>query len=277
MPKFNYASFGWRDMRDARRGRPKHDLRRYAAARGLSYLDNRPPRGFAGVLPEREGQLFNVLAGRLLGGETGIVCHERLRVPARGGKPPQGGCWWGVKYSPPGGLRPDLGELLDPLDLTHRLVDALDPTDLLMTDLSDLLGGGRAEPEDDAFLVPCTVAAARVPGIASELPPMRIDRRWRVPPHGFEHRVALSSVGLGGWHLQTAPDPLEQSVLERIDGSLRELLERSRKGFFQLIVAEGAVVVRRNGFLRSDEALDRHIGALATVANAAQRLAEVPR
>jgi hypothetical protein len=205
------------------------------------------------------------------------VCHERLRVPATGGKPPQGGGWWGVKYSPPRGLRPDLGELLDPPDLTHRLVDALDPTDLLMTDLSDLLGGGRAEPEDDAFLVPCTVAAARLPDLPSELPRLRIDRRWRVPPHGFEHRVALKGVGLSGWHLQTAPSPPEHRVLELVDGPLGELIAGSRKGFFQLVVDGGAIVVRRNGFLGSDADLDRHTQALATAASAIRHLVEVPR
>jgi hypothetical protein len=276
--KFNYASFSWRDMGDAKRGRPGSDLRAYAEARGLAFLDNRPPKGYETILAHREGQIFNVVAGALPGGEAGALLHERLKVGAAGGKPPQGGGWWGVKYSSDlGPRRPDLGSVLDPLDLVHELVDALDPTDLLTTDLSDLLGGGEAAPQDTSFLVPCTLAATRVPGLAqARLPRLRIDRRWRVPPLGFAQRTDLKTAGLRGWHLQTTPGELDPAAVERLlTGPLRQLLEQSKKGFFQLVVAHGAVVVRRNGFLDDQEALDAHANALATAAAAARSIAQV--
>lgn len=278
MADFNYAAFGWRDILDARRGHPKHDLRAYAEARGLEFAGSRPPRGYETILPSREGQIFNVVAGMLSGGRPGVIAHERLRVPAAGGKPPQGGGWWGVSYSSRPGesvLRPDLGDILDPLDLTHDLVDALDPTDLLSTDLSDLIGGGRAEPADVAFLVPCTVAASRAADVHLGFAGIRIDRRWRVPPRGFDQREDLKSHGLDGWHLQAAGGEVGgEWIGSLLTPELRRLLEESKKGFLQLIVAGGAVVARRGGFAKEDAELDRLSEALATFATAARGVAE---
>jgi hypothetical protein len=273
--EFNSVAFTWRDMGDAKRGRPKSDLSGYAQARGLTFLEKRPPKGYETILPHREGQIFNVVAGTLPGGTPGVMLHERLKVGAAGGKPPQGGGWWGVRYSSDlGPRRPDLGDILDPFDLTHDLIDALDPTDLLTTDLSDFLGGGGAEPQDTSFLVPCTVAATRVPGLAqTQLPRLRIDRRWRLPPLGYEHRADMKDAGLKGWHLQTSPGELDPSGL--LTEPLRTLLEDSGRGYFQLVVADGAVVVRRNGFLDDEGELDSHAQALATVAAAARGLAGV--
>lgn len=280
MADFNYAAFGWRDILDARRGRPKHDLRAYAEARGLTFLDDHPPTGYETILPNREGQIFNVVAGALPGGRPGVIAHERLRIPAAGGKPPQGGGWWGVSYSSRPGesiLRPDLGDILDPLDLTHDLVDALDPTDLLSTDLSDLIGGGRAEPADVAFLVPCTLAASRAADVRLGFPGIRIDRRWRVPPPGFDQREELKAHGLDGWHLQAAGGEVGGEWIERLlTPELRALLEGSKKGFLQLIVAGGAIAARRGGFAKEDADLDGLAQALTVFAGAARGVAEAP-
>ena len=47
----NRAAFARADVADAKRGHPAHDLREYAARRGLEYLDHRTPAGFRVALP----------------------------------------------------------------------------------------------------------------------------------------------------------------------------------------------------------------------------------
>jgi hypothetical protein len=49
-------------------------------------------------------------------------------------------------------------------------------------------------------------------------------------------------------------------------GPIGALLRERTKGFFQVVVADGAVAVRANGFLSDPAALDAHAEALATVA-----------
>jgi hypothetical protein len=270
--KFNSCAFQFRDVRESRRGRPSSDLHDFARQRGVNHLGDRAPAAFAPYVPGVEGQQFNVLHGGLPGGADGILLHERLRVPALMGKPPQGNAWWAVRYSSTR-TRPDVGDVLDPFDLGGSVVETLDPTDLLMTDLSDVLGGGRSEPHDDWFLVPCTVALTLEPK-ARLLPRLRMDRHWRVPPLGFEHRRECKPQGLDGWHVQSSPVALGDELLQSIcAGPIGDLLRARTKGFFQIVIADGAIAVRANGFLSDPGELDALAEALGAAAAHVRALA----
>jgi hypothetical protein len=96
---------------------------------------------------------------------------------------------------------------------------------------------------------------------AAELPRLRIDRRPKVPPYGF-----ATTVRVHGWHVGSDAPGFDEAAADALLSSpFGEALDTSVP-FFQLVAARGALLVRRNGFVRSPEELDRHARALATAA-----------
>lgn len=68
------------DVADAKRGQPEFELRDYAAARALEFLDHGTPAGFRAALPGRPEVQHNVMRGVLPGGEYGVLANEGLEI-----------------------------------------------------------------------------------------------------------------------------------------------------------------------------------------------------
>src|SRR3954463_6047430 len=76
----NRAAFARADVKDSKRGFPEIDLREYASARGLEFLDHATAAGFRAALPCDEERQFNVVRGVLPGGAYGVMAHEALEI-----------------------------------------------------------------------------------------------------------------------------------------------------------------------------------------------------
>src|SRR4051812_38923169 len=75
------AAFSSEDVEDAKRGRPAISLSGYAAERALQYIDHNTPAGYRTAVPCDPEFQFNVMRGRLPGGEHGILAHEAFALP----------------------------------------------------------------------------------------------------------------------------------------------------------------------------------------------------
>jgi hypothetical protein len=67
---FNRVAFSREDVLDAKRGRPDAELRDYAAARGLEFLDHGTPAGYRAALQGSPEMQANVMRGVLSGGQA---------------------------------------------------------------------------------------------------------------------------------------------------------------------------------------------------------------
>jgi hypothetical protein len=231
--KHNRAAFSKADVPDAKRGYPDFDLRGYARWRGLEFLDHGTPAGFRAAVPCQEDLQWNVMRGGLPGGAYGVLAHESLDVGWTDDSPDWGGTFYGTRVI----ARGETGGLLALVPVVGWFV-------------------GRAPTA--SVRVPCTLAAVRVPETVAPLTQLRIDRRRSAPPFSFGNRTKLDDlVGEKGWSLyageKPGPDLTARLVAEPVAGLLRDHTE---DGLFQAVVWWGTLVVRRNGFLRSEEDLD---------------------
>jgi hypothetical protein len=72
-----YGAFKPEDVEDARRREPATDLRPYAPAHGLEFLDRLNPVGYWGAVPDDSRLQFNVVRGVLPGrGRHGVMFHK---------------------------------------------------------------------------------------------------------------------------------------------------------------------------------------------------------
>lgn len=225
--KHNRAAFSREDVEDAKRGHPDFELRDYAAARGLEWLDHTTPAGYRAAIPGKEELQSSVLRGALPGGEYGVLAHEGLEIGYSADSFDWGGTYYGIRVVSGGvGLK-------GMLPLSGRANEAL-------------------------VRIPCTVAGARLPESVGSQLGMRIDTRHSSPPFSFGNRVKLDGViGIADWSIwgnpRVAPETVARIFAEPIDALLREHAE---DGLFQAVVWWGTLVVRRNGFLREAAALD---------------------
>jgi hypothetical protein len=245
MVKLNRAAFSRDDVEDAKRGAPDFDLHEYAGRRDLEFLEHRTPAGFRAAVSGDEELQSNVMRGVLPGGAWGVMAHEGLQV----GWTNEGADWGGDYY----GVVVELGG----------------------GGLKGLLPfSGRSNT--GTARVPCTLAATLVPESVSVQPYLRIDTRRSAPPYVATHRVKLGDkVGDDRWSAWADPaaDPglAEALVAEPVAGLLRH---HSQDGLFQINVWWGTLVVRRNGYLGSEESLDE-LGQATALIN--QRVREVCR
>ena len=243
-----YAALAPDDVGDAKRGNPGIELRDYAAARGLEFLDRAAAAGFAATLPGFPEYRFSVMRGLLRGGEFGVLFHQALEVPVTG-SPNIDGTLFGVVAKTPGRWWmpslpnrtdiPIIGDFLDP------------PTDDRPAEAFD----------SHAVWIPSTTAAVNVPEATLPLHLFRVDRRRHHAPFDFQHQRGLDDLGLDGWRMRSQA-PVGDDLLRRVlaGPALDVLRRRAADPFFQLLVLRGTVIVRRNGYLRDHDALD----ALAT-------------
>jgi hypothetical protein len=248
-----YGAFAREDVADARRRRPDADLSSYAAARRLDMLGSRNAAGFFAALPLDEQLQFNVLRGRLPGGERGIVFHHVLPLPvAADGSVVNAGGLFGYVYNPPGGklrLRDFLSSVIPMVDLAVDVVtDLRRPPDKAGDPLGSCIG------------IPCTVASVLVPEVALEQ--FTIDNR---PKPRF---VAHHREDLGAWTLLSREPPDSRLLGRFLSDTTRDALRHlGARPYAKLEIKYGTLVVRVNGYLRDDAELD----ALAQAACALAR------
>jgi hypothetical protein len=235
--KLNRAAFSQADIEDSDRGHPGSDLRDYAAARGLEFMDHTTATGFRGALPGDQELQSNVLRGVLPGGEYGVMAHEGLVI----GYTDDSFDWNGEFFNEKVKLRQNWNPM----------------------------SANMAEVR-----VPCTVAGVRVPETSGTHPYMRIDTRDSTPPFSFTNRTKLDDLlGIRGWSLWCEPAPDPQTVQRLVAEPIASLIRtHSGDGLFQIVVWWGTLVVRRNGYLRSEAELDELAQAASVVAG---RLREV--
>src|SRR3954464_7923591 len=135
----NRAAFARADVADSKRGFPAVDLRGYAEARGLEFLDHATAAGYRTVLPCDEERQFNVVRGALPGGAYGVMAHEALAIGWTDTRSDWSGGFHGVRVTTKGG-----GSLLSFVPV-----------------VGTLFGG----PSTAVVRVPCTVAGVRVPEV----------------------------------------------------------------------------------------------------------------
>jgi hypothetical protein len=243
------AAFSSADVDDAKRGRPAVDLRGYAADRGLEFVDSATPAGYRTAVPCDPEQQFNVMRGRLPGGEAGIVAHEALGLPWVDDGVGWSG-WFKVVKRPKGtGFRAR--------DLAWGLIP-----------YGEWFTGWRAGDAPEPVRVPCTVAAVRVPETAGVQPHLRIDNRDAAPPYDFGNDAELGPLGLDGWLLHADPAPAAELVEEVLADPVGMTLDaHAGDPLFQVLVTYATLVVRRNGYLGDPAELDE----LCTFASALAR------
>src|SRR3954470_23943843 len=95
----NRAAFARADVEDSKRGLPALELREYAAARGLEFLDHAPAAGFRTALPCDEERQFNVMRGVLPGGAYGVLAHEALGIPWTDDSSDWNGTFYGLRVT----------------------------------------------------------------------------------------------------------------------------------------------------------------------------------
>jgi hypothetical protein len=105
--------------------------------------------------------------------------------------------------------------------------------------------------------VPCTVAGARLPESLGAHPRLRIDTRRSAPPLPTGRRVALDDVlDVRGWSVWSEPTPSPDMITEAVGEPVGALIStHGDDGLFQVVVWWGTLLVRRNGYLRTDAAL----------------------
>jgi hypothetical protein len=243
MLKHSRAAFSRDDVDDAKRGAPDFDLRAYARRRDLEFLDHRTPAGFRAALPGDAERQSNVLRGVLVGGAFGVLAHEGLHVGWGSETPDWGGTFYGVKVELGAGLK-------------------------------GLLPFGPATT--GVARVPCTIAASPVPETVGVQPYLRIDTRRSAPPYVATHRFGIAElVGEKRWSAWSDPAADPDLIGALVTEPVAELLRtHSEDGLFQAVVWWGTLIVRRNGYLRSDQDLDELARGTSLIA---RRLREVCR
>lgn len=244
----NQAAFSREDVPDAKRGAPSVSLAGYAAERGLQYIDHLTPAGYRTAVPCDPEFQFNVMRGRLPGGEFGVLAHEAFALPWVGGTIAWSG-WFETVGKPKGsGLK------------ARDFALALLPGGDLFT--------GWGEGKVETLRAPCTVAAVRVPESAGVQPHLRIDNRDAAPPYDFGNDAELGAIGLL-LHADPAPpaDLLEAFLAEPVASALEA---HAGDALFQVLLTCATLVVRRNGYVADPAQLDELCGFAGALARNAR-------
>ena len=244
------AAFSREDVADAKRGAPEVSLSGYAAERGLQYIDHATPAGYRTAVPCEPEFQFNVMRGRLPGGEHGILAHEALGLPWIDDTVGWSG-WFEVVDKPKGsGLRMR--------DFALGLIPYADW----------FTGWGSGSTDVELLRAPCTVAAVRVPESAGVQPHLRIDNRDTAPPYDFGNGVDLHALGML-LHADPAPpaDLLEAFLAEPVASTLEA---HAGDALFQVLLTCATLVVRRNGYVADPARLDELCGLAGELARNAR-------
>lgn len=252
-----YGAFKEEDTGDARRREPASDLRGYAEARGLEFLDRLNPVGYWGVVPDDARMQFNVMRGVWSGQRQGALFHKLLCVPVD----------WDVGATR---WRPHVGS--DVRDVHYKeLPGKWRARHLLevVPVIGTFVGGpDRTDPREQAIGIPTTVAATQVPEAAT-VPDFRCGGRFYggnfLP---FKGPKDLKDLGLPGMELEAihGVEPDAGFLQRALAGPFGEVLRHySGRPYVRVKVAHGRVSICVDGYLDDPVELD----ALAAAAVAA--------
>ncbi|HEX8647120.1 MAG TPA: hypothetical protein VF715_09460 [Thermoleophilaceae bacterium] len=253
-----FGAFKRDDVEDARRREPASDLRAYAQARGLEFLDRLNPVGYWGVVPDDSRMQFNVMRGVWAGDRQGTLFHKLLCVPldwdtgAARWRPHVGSDVHEVHY-----------EELPPKYRARGLLELVSPLIGMFTS-----GTERTDPREKAIGIPTTVAATQVPEAAT-VPDFRCGGRFYggnfLPGRG---PMQLEHLGVPEMELEATggaePDP---GFLQRaMEGPFGQVLRHySARPYARVKVAHGRVSICVDGYTGDPAELDA-LGAAAVAA-----------
>jgi hypothetical protein len=252
-----FGAFKQEDADDARRREPASDLRPYAGARGLEFLDRLNPVGYWGVVPDDARMQFNVMRGVWAGERQGVLFHKLLCVPVD----------WDVGAAR---WRPHVGSEVH--DVNYKELPAkwrarhlLEVVPVIGTFVG---GPDRTDPREQAIGMPTTVAAAQVPEAAT-VPDFRCANRFYggnfLPGKG---PMRLDALGVPGMELEAiggaGPD---SGFLQRaLAGPFGQVLRHfSARPYVRVKVAHGRVSICVDGYVDDPAELDA-LGAAVVAA-----------
>ena len=232
-----YAAFKPADLPEAERGLPAGDLREYAQARGLEFLDTRNPVGYWGVVPGDERLQFNVVRGMLPGGRHGILFHHALEVGLAYDS--EHWEWYALIGAEVHGLEVNIDKRGDP-----RRVAAGVPTTVAATLIPQLatLPGFQFVNHDNLTLVEKLFRVDRI-----ELEPYGFPDMWVEPPAGPQPDQAL----------------VERMIESSFAGVLRGLGARA---YLQVRIDHGQLAIGIDGYVHEPGVLDVLAEAVAAAA-----------
>ena len=205
---------------------PQTDLRDYAASRGLEHRGNHTQVGYLAAFPMSEELQFNVLRGRLPGGETGVLFHENKILEGED----LFGEQHATQFAGPKkrfGMRMGLSDVM-PLGLFGKM---------------------------SLFKLPHTTVAIRIPEATGLLLGLfaRRDAEGGAPRHQAWMEVEEE---LRGWQIG-ARRRGDAAVIEEVaHGPLTELLSQRRPTGFAVWFRFGTLSVTQTHFAHEPEALD---------------------
>ena len=257
---------------DGLRGRPDVDLAGYAAERGLEQCGNAAQLGYIPAFPLTSELQFNVLRGRLPGGEEGVLYHEVKLEDEE-----SSGTWYGQKVS------------------------------LSQARAKDLVAvtGITAEPVR-YFKVPHTTAAVRVPQAQGAVVGLDVgrgsERVLHAAPDGEGFRSGftldlsflsrrkkkddgplqqgpqpwvgreLHDLELGDWRVAHRGRADREVVAQVLAGPIRELLLTSPPLGFRIRFEYGVLFVTQQHFLKAPEELDLFAQRVSWLAGAIRQV-----
>lgn len=239
---------------------PASDLRGYAQARGLEYLESRNPMGYWGVVPADERLQFNVVRGVLPGGRHGILFHNLREVAL----------WYHEDFHD---WHAAIGAEVHGLTFDTEDVP-FDPKDLLK--LAPVVGMFVDDSDKRPAVagIPITVAATLVPQVAP-LPPFQFvnhdNASWVEKAVNWENRIDLRSYGFERMWAEgpAAPTPDADLVARLMTTPLFQVLRTlAPRAYLQIKVDHGQLAIGIDGYIGQDGVLDVLGEALATSANA---------
>ncbi|HYH60028.1 MAG TPA: hypothetical protein VD790_12530 [Thermoleophilaceae bacterium] len=247
-----YAAFEPADVDDAKRGRPDFDLRAYAEERSLEFLDRADPplAGWKQALPRFPEYAFNMVRGELPGGAYGLMWHEAWEIAASGEGETKHfevpGEYYSVHYKGVGSatwlnLIPFIGWMFSK-DRSHVLEEPF--------------GLNR-------IWVPTTVVTLRVSEPIGVAPHFAFLQRAHT---GRGVGKELSGFGLPDTRL-VADSELPDDLLAPFMADPHRFVHLGWVGgYFAIRFQCGTMMLRRNGFLREPEMLDKLAGDASAVA-----------
>jgi hypothetical protein len=253
-----YGAFKREDVEDARRREPASDLRGYAEACGLEFLDRLNPAGFWGAVPDDSRLQFNVMRGLWTGDRAGVIFHKLL---AQSVLYDTGRAEWRATTGA------DVHELhYKPLRTKQKARELL----VVVPVIGQFLPGAKAtDPREVAIGIPTTTAAAHVPEAAT-VPEFRCGNNFYrghfLPGKG---PMDLADLGVPGMELEplTAINP-DPGFLQRLmAGPFGQVLRHyGARPYLRVKVGHGQLSIVVDGYLDDPAELDALAAAVSAAA-----------
>ena len=259
---------------DGFRGRPDVDLAEYATARGLEQCGNKAQGGYIPAFPLTSELQFNVLRGKLPGGEDGILYHEVKLLDEQYAS----GTFYGQKVSLSQARAEDLVALTGITGEPTRFFKAPHTTAAVripqaqgaIVGLDVGRGGERvlhAAPDGEAFSAGFTLDLS----FLSRKKKKKDDAPMQQGPQAWIGRE-LHDIELGDWRVAYRGRAQKEVVEQIIAGPLKELLWMAPPLGYRIRFQYGVLFVNQQHFLKTTEELDLFTERVSWLA---QRIREI--